>query len=353
MPAYPNTRNITIDVAKGLCILATVMAHNAAGYRDNPITHIVLRCTLAAFFILSGIFISLDQNWRQFIKSKADSLLKPYLVASLFLGLVLVGNQWLTGVSLMNPVRYLTRILYGSGPSITWAPLWYLPSLFVALVSSFGLLRLMTRWSLTPKAMLSVALALLVLGSFFIDVFWNPLSRGLLYPYVRGMPGLPWSIDLLPLTTGFLVAGYVLRQKLKNMQFNPLMSLIVGGIYAACLIGFDAKVDLYNRLLSHTVISLVQLGLSSYLVLQVAVLMAHAPRAAQALAYLGRNSIIILGAHYFIQWQLFAALKGTVSFTANCAISYAAAIAFSVLMIELVNRTAVLRFLLLPIPTKK
>lgn len=347
MKTLPINRSISLDVAKGLCMLAVVLAHNAAGSSANPIIHVMARLTVAVFFIFSGVFLSLDQTGIEFIKAKADTLLKPYFAATAALGLGLLGFQFFTAAPVLNPIRHVTRMLYASGHTVAWVPLWFLPALFVALVSSFSLLKLLKKFAIGQKASLSLAFAFLVVGAVVIDVFWNPLARGVLFPYIRGMPGLPWSIDLLPLTTGLVILGYLLRAQILKMQFNPVMSLIVGLSYAATLMLLDLKFDLYNRVLSHAVFSILQIAMTTYLVLQLALFFTNEPRVARTLAYLGRNTIIILGAHYFIQLQIFSALKGKISLPYNCAISYATAIIFSVITIELVNRSVILRAVLL------
>lgn len=106
------TRNVTVDVAKGLCILLVVCIHaEVFGYVPMPFTFIAV----PMFFFMSGFFDHTDMSLKRLAGRNLRSLLLPaaiWTVVGVSYGMlltVLKGDNPTYAFDLMNPCS-------GNGP---------------------------------------------------------------------------------------------------------------------------------------------------------------------------------------------------------------------------------------------
>ncbi len=127
-------RILTLDVAKGLGIVLVVLGHNSV-FREGR-----TRCTRrfissnAAVFLFVGRDVSRWVAGEALIK-RARALLVPYFVMGA-LALLMAFN----GGGLEAATRELLGVLYGTGHTLRFVPLWFLPCLFVVSMSATLLL---------------------------------------------------------------------------------------------------------------------------------------------------------------------------------------------------------------------
>lgn len=340
------TRNLTIDIAKGLGILAVVLGHNEIVLHDKgELFRILFSFHMPLFFFISGVFLNAGANLRPFLAARADSLLKPFFVVMLAVCLARGLTAYLeTGSA--GLLGAFAKLAYGTGATIPWIPLWFLPHLFVS--STFSLLVIKALGPAGERFIPALALGLLAIGQWLmgilagtdIPVFGHPIKAG---------TGLPWSIDLIPATAPFLLLGFSLRQRVTNFSFRPAGLALAIAVFFALHLFFDASIDFNQRLYGNFFVATAQALAGIHIVLSLAALLERSPPCRKVLAHLGSGSLFILIFHFYIQKDSFDWLSGNVPGSYSAApISFILACALPLLILEAVRRNRPLRALLLP-----
>ncbi|MBF0309767.1 MAG: acyltransferase family protein [Magnetococcales bacterium] len=346
-PSFPpaTPRNASLDIAKGIGILAVAFSHNwIVDHEEGEWHQILFSFHLPLFFFLSGIFIQESQAMKTFALSRADALLKPYLtVLLLFCPLIL----WQGPASLAG---YLGGMLYATGETIAVVPLWFLPHLFASLLFVKGLLPLLK--DRHPRWLLTTALLLLAGGVHFIDFFWRrDLSAWpgfASFPETK-LPGLPFSLDLLGISSAYLLFGYHFRQASRN--FTPRILPVLAAFLGYCLLHytFHETIDLNYRIYNSLLIDSLQAFLGIYLVMAFSAWIAGQAIFGPFLAYLGSASLFILAFHYIPQQMAFPLLAGYSDSNELIGMeSFVIGIVASILAYELSRRAAWVGVFLLP-----
>ncbi|MCG8083055.1 MAG: acyltransferase family protein [Candidatus Thiodiazotropha taylori] len=228
-----------VDIAKGISITLVAMFHTKLRIFVPDIVDPLSLFRLPLFFFLSGIFFSWAAAPGAFVSHKFEALLKPYLVVllSLFLLGFISGEDDLT--------ERFVGIFYGVGDTIEWIPMWFLPHLFAVFLFTYGLFRWLkfSDWSIGAKALF--LLLLLGVGSEFIDAFWyrevNLLGDG------YQLPGLPFSIDIVLITSVFFLFGYMMRDQVVNFKPNIWLFLLAVVVFLIIETLTDARIMLNKR----------------------------------------------------------------------------------------------------------
>ncbi len=103
-------------------------------------------------------------------------------------------------------------ILYGTGHTLRFVPLWFLPCLFIVSMTATCLLSGARAMLGQPRfdarrttILAAIAVAGLVAGSLILD---SQILLSLRMLTFKGRPlGRPWSLDLLPFALGLFAAG--------------------------------------------------------------------------------------------------------------------------------------------------
>ncbi|MFO0699515.1 MAG: acyltransferase family protein [Nitrospira sp.] len=244
-------RHSSIDIARGLGILLVVFGHTQIVLHEKgELFRIIFSFHLPLFFFLSGVFLKDTEAFRSLLWSKADALLKPYFVILIALGL-------LHSVSGRPSSAYGLGLLYATGETINtegrdqWVALWFLPHLFVASVWCWAMIRICKRASLSPTMVACVTPVFLVLGACTIEWFWKSPLPGFGGPQAFfGKPvGLPFSVDLLLVSSAYVLAGYGMSAQVRNLTVSPLRLVCAVSLFGGLHYFFDETIDLHSRLL--------------------------------------------------------------------------------------------------------
>jgi polysaccharide biosynthesis protein PslL len=300
-------RNPTLDIAKGIGIILVVLGHNPnLAPSDGVLWRVIFSFHMPLFFFLSGVFLRADTPWADFARARFHSLLKPYVVV--------MGAVWMvswTQPSVLSPAMRALGIAYGTGTSLAWEPawttLWFLPHLFVASAIGLALIKAVTgqpraRLWLTAMAVVSVSL-----GALYIETFaYTDRANWSLTDPAR-FPGLPWSLDLAPLSVAYLLMGYVGSEAARTLRFKPLVLSGAALGFALLCTAWPVRMDLNLRVYSPGLIATVQAALGICTVMQLASAVTHWPRLpgmpalGRALAYTGSGTLFLLLFHSFFQ----------------------------------------------------
>jgi polysaccharide biosynthesis protein PslL len=345
-----NQRNAMIDAARGIGIILVVFGHNwIVTHERGELFRVVFSFHVPLFFFLAGIFLRSSDRLAPFAAARADSLLKPYFVVLLAFGLYKLSAAALNGTVDGNELNYFAGVLYGTGVSLDWTPMWFLPHLFLASVACLVALRQTKAFACARWVVLFFAVALL-LGGIYTSGFFQQQAANFVPPIGWGnLPGLPWSIDLVPVTMAFMLMGYLLGQPVQGMrlQWAPLTFALV--VFVGLHWRFDEAMDFNLRIYGDPIISTLQAAAGIYLTLALAVGVQRLAPLGQLLAYVGSGSLFILIFHGYLQDRTFGALSrlGTHRYL-NGALSLAAGVVVPLLMWELAKRQKLLGGLLLP-----
>ncbi|MDB5964977.1 MAG: acyltransferase 3, partial [Polaromonas sp.] len=334
----------------GLGIVLVLLGHDPLVLQDRgELFRVIYSFHVPLFFFLAGLVLRDAQPLGPFAKARAGALLKPYFVVLFLLGLGKLYTLRARPPAEHIGPDYFLGVLYGGGDTIFWAPLWFLPHLFVVLVAAMAILNVTAAWPGRKRWLWLIAATLLATGVLSLGSFWqvdNPLR--LVWNQDR-LPGLPWSLDLTGITCAFVLGGFLLGPQLRAMRFRPLPLLAATAGFAALHWFFDDTMDLNMRLYGQPLVSTLQALLGIYLVMSVACLLQRYRRGWGWLGYVGSGSLFILLFHPFAQGKTFLAL---LHFTQNGPLSSCLSIALGVLLplllLEVVRRQRLLSALLLP-----
>jgi polysaccharide biosynthesis protein PslL len=311
------TRSATIDVAKGLGIVLVVLGHNwIVESTKGELFRVIFSFHLPLFFFLSGVFVRRSDTPRHFVSARAHSLLKPYFVTLTIIGVAKAAG-W----------DYFQGVLYATGRTLYWIPMWYLPHLFLSSLVAWLLIRRVESTAL----LWAIAAAALAFGVLAL----RPTD-------------LPWSIDLIPISAAFLLAGTLCRDALASMRFHALAFFVALAAFAALHGLFDETMDLNIRRYDNLFIVSAQAALGIYLCLGLALLLTRVEPAKKALAYVGSGTLFILIFHTFFQWKTFNVVNAlTQQPLLAAAAGLVAGVALPLLLWEIVKRSRWLSALLL------
>ncbi|WP_462380835.1 acyltransferase family protein [Pseudomonas sp. Marseille-QA0892] len=295
------TRLLHLDVARGLGILLVVIGHNWIVFNPKgELFDLIYSFHLPLFFFLSGIFFRPQQTLTGLARSKSDALLKPYLVTLMAFGAAIAITKP------FDPIEYLSQItfatggslwsLYGEQSGITayWAPLWFLPHLFVLSLAAWCWLRLSERVPMASKLSHVLLAALFAFGIWALPL--QPTTAG------HGAPGLPLSVDLVPVTLGFFLVGYYMREAVQNFQGSRRVLLLSIAVFVGGHALGDHSMDLNKRFYGNALETTAIAFAGIYLSLALSHRLAQRPGiATRVLAFLGEASLLILIFHSLFQ----------------------------------------------------
>jgi fucose 4-O-acetylase-like acetyltransferase len=204
-----------------------------------------------------------------------------------------------------NLLRYLGGTAYGTGAVVEWTPMWFLTCVFVSVLVAHRLLAVLRGRAVWLGY--AVALALVAVGTQIIGKFWlGPFQLG--FAVTRPAAGLPWSVDLLPITVGFMLLGRMLSGHMKTFTFSTWGFCASAALFVGLHFVSDNVMNLNNRIYGEPVTSTLKALAGIYLCLSICALLARVEFAARTLSYLGQATLFILIFHYPIQRAAFARL---------------------------------------------
>ena len=346
------TRNATVDLARGIGIILIALGHNRLLLEDQgEAFRIVYSFHVPLFFFLTGLYLRDTDRLAASLVTRFHSLLKPYFVVLLTAALLRWAVLMIPGRQDLTLRDHVIGLFWGSGGD--WTPLWFLPHIFLAVLSATALLHLVRRWYWRRPVTAVVAVVLLVAGIVAIRAFeQSRLAMGL--PLAWNNPkGLPWSMDLLPMSVACILAGHLLSRQVQMLQASWFKGLVALALFAGLHFFFDEFMDLNLRVYGVPWISTTQAAAGIYLTLMLAASLQTLGKWAAPLAYVGSGSLFILLFHAFVQGKAFNVIfRISPTLLLPGFISLIAAVVLPLAFWELSKRSGILSALLLPRPRK-
>jgi len=278
-----------VDIAKGIGIVLVVMGHNDFSL-ISPFAHkLIYSFHMPMFFFMSGMFFKPDMPFLNFLKNRFHRVLKPFLAILL---LIFFASLSFSKISLMMAGRRLIKAMYGSGYYIDWVQLWFLPHLFaVSLFAHFffkvvkGMRPQWLRWVLLAALYTAGILSMKLFWPFEFNVFGKMLT----------LHGLPYGLDMVPVSGFFFILGYELNQHRKEGWFAKGLVFLASGVLLLFMVWyFPARIDLNTRQFDSLVINTAEALTGILLMLALSRQLERIGWLSSIFSYVGQASLIVL-----------------------------------------------------------
>jgi fucose 4-O-acetylase-like acetyltransferase len=339
-------RNTAIDIEKGLGIILVAVGHNWVIVQKNEeLFRIIYSFHVPLFFFLSGVLFRSDIKFFDMLSQKFHSILKPYFV-------VLLGVAIYAGISSrMFPFDNLIGIIFATGQSILWIPMWFLPNLFISVLFSWWLISFFELSQGKLTSYLTI-FSLLIIGICVINES-RSLSLGsliLIGDRTRNLIGLPFSIDLIFISAAYFIFGKITSDSVKNYKFDLSYLIFALILFTSCHYFFNESMDLNSRIYGNPILSSLQAISGIYLIVVLSESVKNIKAIAVVLSYIGSGSIFVLIFHGILQAK---AISKYQSIFPNSGLigglfGLLAGIACSLLIWEIVKRVPIASAFLLP-----
>ncbi|ELQ09828.1 acyltransferase family protein [Pseudomonas poae] len=340
-------RWIQMDIAKGIGILVIVFAHSWFVANSRELMYPILASfVIPLFFFLSGVFFKPEQPFVEMAVRKADGLLKPFF----FTLLLYVSLRALLRDQPLLPD--IGGVLYASVDTIPWQAMWFLPHMWVAILFSWVMLRLILRLNLAPWASGLLLTVQLLLGIWMLPLFWQlPVTLG---EHTWILPGLPFSLDITLISSACFVAGYLLRDWLRTHPGSWLTLLIAVVSFAVVFDLTWDTMDLAQRRYDHWLWTSLLAVIGMYASWALAKVLTVSALVTRAMTYIGQSTLILLIFHGEIQHKTFDLMQrlGLHAFLA-ASVGLVVAVVGPLLIGEVIKRVAALRFFYFPFPVAR
>ena len=274
-------RNNYIDWLKGFAIFAVVFGH--CWMRDEALYWFIYRFHMVLFMTISGYLFNAKRGFKEFLFKKAKSMLLPYMMFSLFS--MAVSIIFLGGSVSDIPIYFFGMVMGGKFCLLynNWT-LWYLPLMFIVSVIMYFVVN---KWQKFYKYIL--------VGAFLIIL---PLNLFLRHICHNGY--IPFSMQVIPVGLVCMMIGYGLRKSgyngelFANQKINSIVAVLAG------LLGYLISLGSNATVINPKNIMMIPAALLICHMIVVLTKDSHN----KAIAFLGRNSLYILGLHRPILYVL-------------------------------------------------
>ena len=278
-----------VDIAKGIGIILVVMGHNDFAL-ISPFAHkLIYSFHMPMFFFMSGMFFKPDIPFWTFARQRFNRVLRPFLFMILFIFFTSIS---FSKVSIVEASRRLVKAMYGSGQYLDWVQFWFLPHLFVVGLFAYLFVRAIHQ-PLLFRMRWAILVVLYVIGVFSINLFY-PFELNLLGKDFT-LYGLPFSLDLVLISSFFFILAYELNQiRFASFLESPWTLLIAALMLIFFVWYFPAKIDFNTRWFDSLPINTIEALLGILLILAISKQMERIRWLSYVFRYLGQASLIIL-----------------------------------------------------------
>ncbi|MBR3304743.1 MAG: acyltransferase family protein [Christensenellaceae bacterium] len=228
-------RDYSIDIARGLACLLVVVGHVPT--IPSFLHTWIYSFHMPLFFIISGIVLNSNDYFPVFLKKRVKSLLVPYfalnLCAWIIETIIRVAGSVFASPSIGTRTIFDNFVGTIIGYRLTnyYYILWFVIALFFGLILAYGIVRIRNSflWNVV------IGISLIVCNAFI----WR---------YVNGMP---LSLDMVFLSTGFILIEYSMCSFIVNGSHGKMNIIgipLLASAACVALIGsrYYGDVDLYK-----------------------------------------------------------------------------------------------------------
>jgi len=306
-PAAPRVE--FLDFIKGIAIICVIIGHSGQGTSLHNL--FVFSFHIPIFFIISGFLLaesnSITLRFGEITYKKFRRLLLPYLITGLIIFLLLIVinlfNVAITFYSInhnlifsithsidgyypfiLNDVKqFLLTLCYGNGKEVILLQsvikpigiLWFLPSLFSAIIIFYFFLKLFEKYSIAIQSIIIIILTFVgyMIGKYIF---------------------LPWSIDISLVSQIFMFSGYLMRKYMIYEKKAPIW-LFIAAASIWLLDLYMGGISMNERVYNNLAVSTIGAIAASYLLMNLSYFLSNSTSFYyKSISYIGRQSLVIL-----------------------------------------------------------
>lgn len=197
-----------ISLSKSIALILVILVHSTP--RD-PLSGILTGFVLPAFFILFGVTHNNDkhrQDLRSYLYSRFRSLMIPYFLLTLAMMAIYAISYPHVNLGL-SPLDFVYWSLYGNGPPGRVTHLWFLRTMFFAIV----LFSIVDRYLYNKPTI------------FRLAIIGIAPAIGSSFKVLLGVALIPWGIDAVFIALSFMMMGNEIRRyrQLSKWSISPLV----------------------------------------------------------------------------------------------------------------------------------
>ena len=288
----PMKRNTSIDIARGIAIVAVVIGHLWCWHSEYVSIKKYVYCFhMPLFFMIAGMCLKLDVSVRSFVLRKCKRLIVPYLVFGL---VALLSLTTIVGVldnfSYNRVISFVAKrfwgFLYGTTSSVKLSDsvtvceagmIWFLLALFISfvLVAVFG--KSTRGWGV-----------LVGLSALAVGVKW------------LGCPLLPFSLQAACIGVLFVGAGMLLDKLLNKINDRLIWKVLLAAVGCCAyilVVSSGLSLNIAKIEFDHALIPVCSLLIGAGIIVGAGFL-SNIPGFRQAASFIGRHTMIIYGMHH-------------------------------------------------------
>jgi fucose 4-O-acetylase-like acetyltransferase len=188
-------RESWITIAKAITLILVIFIHSTP---KDALTGYLTGFVMPAFFILYGVAHNprkCRDNLRSYIVSRARALMIPYFILNLVM-LVMYAAAYPQVDYGYPPVEYIFWIIYGNSPVGKINHLWFLRTMFFAIILFSLVDRYLHHRSIVSRLTIAAV---------------TP-SIGVLFKLGTGAGQVPWGVDAVFIALSFMLIGSEIRR---------------------------------------------------------------------------------------------------------------------------------------------
>lgn len=312
------TRVGHVDIAKGISIILVAISHSKLMIFYPGMINSMGLFRMPLFFFLAGVFFNRSSNTYEFFWKKSDALLKPYFATLLFAFVInVLFKQEINILFKQEDLTWqLKGIFYGNGDTIRWVgswwmPMWFLTHLFSVYAFTYFMFRLTNIEERNIYYKYVFIAILMTIGVQWIGVFWN--FKIILLGKEIEMPGLPFSFDIILISSSFFIVGSFLRKKIVSFTPNFYILSISVLVFSVVAIFTDAHMNLNERIYINPLLTTIGAISGIYFVLYISFYLNRVIILRNVFLTFGQASLFILIFHLFfgsLAYHVFSWLNG-------------------------------------------
>lgn len=336
-----------IDIAKGIGIIFVAFTHSKLTTYFPLVNNLQEQFVMPLFFLISGMFFSNRVDFITFALRKSDALIKPYLVTCFVLACL---EYLLNGDKFMLK---MASILYGM-PFVSYGgPLWFLTNLWLVFIFCYFLTTFFKLDTVFRK--ITCLLLMIPLGCLSIRYF-SLLDINLGGRIIK-LPGLPFGMDLLPLTAFFFLIGYFMKEHIHAFKSNVFVFLLALTGFLWLAVHTESRLNFYHRIYENMLLTTVTALLGCYILLHLSAYLSRLTWISNIFSHIGSASLFILIFHSIIgHWTLdwlIALNNGSMSMLLLAAVATLVSIVVPLILKLFIEKLFLLRVLYLPLKSGK
>ncbi len=288
--AFEKNRLDFVDLAKGIGMLMVIYLHITINYPDSVNTYsgshwdvFVHSMFMPIFFLLSGLFFSIKQPFKEWMKKKSKRLLLPFCSFYILTYLINVVLSTLFNVKLKSGFSYSDIWVVFYQDVYPNSAIWFLLALFWSSIILYVILRI------TSNIILQI---LGVFLCFVIGVFFDKMAIN-----------IPLYVDTAFTATIFLYTGYLLKyyqllpklQSISHYKQITLVSIIFVFGFSICWF-CGQGVSMVNNYTGNPLLFYLSAISGSISIIAFSYMVKRIP----IVSYVGRYSMLVLCTHMYL-----------------------------------------------------